>query len=64
MPRYKVQTYGTAIYHYEVEAESKAEAEEIVWEAGQELNDGCPVDIQDERIESIEELEENENGTR
>ena len=56
MKKYLVTTYATATYKFIVEADSKEEAEEKVW-AGDydELNNGDPIKIEDEQIESIVE---------
>ena len=56
MKKYLVTTYATATYQCIVEADSKEEAEEKVWEGDyDELNNGDPTDVQDEQIESIVE---------
>tara|TARA_R100001224_G_scaffold110959_1_gene90233 strand:- start:96 stop:353 length:258 start_codon:yes stop_codon:yes gene_type:complete len=54
--KYLVTTYATAEWQCIVEADSKEEAEEKVWEGDyDELNNGNPTNIQDEQIESIVE---------
>ena len=54
--KYLVTTYATAQWQCIVEADSKEEAEEKVWEGDyDELNNGNPTNIQDEQIESIVE---------
>ncbi len=54
--KYLVTTYATAEWRCIVEADSKEEAEEKVWEGDYyELNNGNPTNIQDEQIESIVE---------
>ena len=54
--KYLVTTYATAEWQCIVEADSKEEAEERVWEGDyDELNNGDPTNIQDEQIESIVE---------
>ena len=54
--KYLVTTYATAEWQCIVEADSKEEAEEKVWEGDyDELNNGDPTNIQDEQIESIVE---------
>lgn len=56
MKKYLVTTYATAEWQCIVEADSKEEAEEKVWEGDyDELNNGDPTNIQDEQIESIVE---------
>ena len=56
MTKYLVTTYATAEWQCIVEADSKEEAEEKVWEGNyDELNNGDPTNIQDEQIESIVE---------
>lgn len=56
MKKYLVTTYATAEWRCIVEANSKEEAEEKVWEGDyEELNNGDPTRIEDEQIESIVE---------
>lgn len=57
MKKFIVTTYATAEWKCIVEADSEKEVEEKVW-AGEyeELNNGNPTKIQDEQIESFEEL--------
>lgn len=58
MKKYYVTTYATAEWRCIVEANSKEEAEEKVWEGDyEELNNGDPTRIEDEQIESIVEIE-------
>ena len=57
MKKYLVTTYATAEWRCIVEANSKEEAEEKVWEGDyEELNNGDPTRIEDEQIESIVEV--------
>ena len=57
MKKYYVTTYATAEWRCIVEANSKEEAEEKVWEGDyEELNNGDPTRIEDEQIESIVEV--------
>jgi hypothetical protein len=54
MKKYLVTTYATAEWQCIVEADSEEEAEEKVWEGDyEELNNGDPTKIEDEKIESI-----------
>ena len=54
MKKYLVTTYATAEWQCIVEADSKEEAEEKVWDGDyEELNNGNPTKIEDEQIESI-----------
>ena len=56
MKKYLVTTYATAEWQCIVEADSKEEAEENVWAGDyEELNNGNPIKIEDEQIESIVE---------
>jgi hypothetical protein len=57
MKKYYVTTYATAEWRCIVEANSKEEAEEKVWDGDyEELNQGHPTLIKDEIIESIVEV--------
>jgi hypothetical protein len=54
--KYLVTTYATAEWQCIVEADSEEEAEEKVWAGDyEELNNGDPIKIEDELIESIVE---------
>ena len=56
MKKYLVTTYATATWQCIVEADSEEEAEEKVWAGDyEELNNGNPIKIEDEQIESIVE---------
>jgi hypothetical protein len=56
MKKYLVTTYATATWQCIVEADSEEEAEEKVWAGDyEELNNGDPIKIEDELIESIVE---------
>ena len=57
MKKYYVTTYATAEWRCIVEANSKEEAKEKVWDGDyEELNQGHPTLIKDEIIESIVEV--------
>ncbi len=56
MKKFIVTTYATATWQCIVLADSEEEVEDKVWSGDfQELNNGDPTDIQDEKIESIVE---------
>ena len=56
MKKYLITTYATAEWRCIVEADSEEEAEEKVWAGDyEELNNGHPIKIEDEQIESIVE---------
>mgnify|MGYP001174488247 FL=1 len=56
MKKYLVTTYATAEWQCIVEADCEEEAEEKVWAGDyEELNNGDPIKIEDEQIESIVE---------
>ena len=55
--KFIITTYATCDFQYEVEADSKGEAEDRFYESNhKELNDGHPTDIRDEPIDTVNKI--------
>ena len=59
MIKYIIQTSATCTFQYEVEADSKEDAENIYY-GGRGLRDNMPIGIDGERIDFIKEIEDEE----